>query len=44
VVSLTLLFGVATVAVMYPFRNNKVGRLQGVMLLACYALYTLTML
>ena len=44
VVSLTLLFGVATVSVMYPFRNNKVGRLQGVMLLACYALYTLTML
>jgi len=44
VASLSLLFGVATVAVMYPFRNNMVGRLQGAILLICYALYAFIML
>lgn len=43
-VSLTLLFGIATIAVMFPFRNSMVGRPQGAILLACYALYAVTML
>lgn len=44
VVSLTLLFGVATVAITFPFRDSWVIRPQGVALLVCYALYALTML
>lgn len=43
-VSLTLLFGIATIAVMFPFRNSMVGRLQGAILLACYVLYAVTIL
>ncbi len=43
-VSLTLLFGVATVAITFPFRDNKVIRLQGAALLVFYLFYALTML
>ncbi len=43
-VSLTLLFGIATIAVMFPFRSNRVSRLQGTILLACYVLYAVTIL
>ena len=43
VVSLTLLFGVATVAVTFPFRHSMVIRPQGAILLVCYVLYALTM-
>lgn len=43
-VSLTLVFGLAAIVVMFPFRHNRVSRLQGVVLLAGYLLYGVMLL
>lgn len=40
----TVLFGVITLAVTFPFRSGTVRRSQGLILIACYLLYVVTSL